>query len=262
MRLSAFLACLALSGFTPAAVRAQAGEFCADRPGLGTPTCTLEPGQAMVEVTGLEIDHSADFRMEETTLTFVDSVLRLGLGGNTEVQLGITGYVHAEQWDRIANTGSSAQGIGDSVIAVRHGLPGRKVAVQAYVSLPTGADGVGDGTWGAGLLLPIDLPSAGVVEFALTPAISAVPDESGDGRHLAYGAVVGLSAPLSPRLTGSVELSGMQDDEPGSPLFESTAAISLAWQTTDRLQLDAEMDVMMSGGASGVSALLGLAFQL
>ena len=44
----------------PLAAHAAEREFCANRPGLGTPACTLAPGSAMVELGIAAWDHTSD----------------------------------------------------------------------------------------------------------------------------------------------------------------------------------------------------------
>lgn len=44
---------------------AQDGDLCVDRPGLGTPACTIARGQAIGEVGLLGWDHAADGSMVE-----------------------------------------------------------------------------------------------------------------------------------------------------------------------------------------------------
>ena len=52
----------------PAAARAGEREFCPDRPGLGTPACTIDAGRAAIEV-GL-----ADWTREEEAGTRTDAL--------------------------------------------------------------------------------------------------------------------------------------------------------------------------------------------
>ena len=128
------------------------------------------------------------------------------------------------RWRRIPFRPGSrfhAGGIGDSYLAVRHSLSGAgpMAALEGYVSLPTGARAVSAGTWGAGIVVPINLPSIAGMAVSLTPEIDAVPNASGHSRHLAYGSVLGVSGELVRNLGGSLEIAGDQDDAPEGGSF-------------------------------------------
>ena len=227
---------------------------------MGTPACTLGPGQVMVEVTLLGIDHIADPVAALDVFTIGDTLLRVGVDNSTELQFGVTGHVRATATDRATGTKHDAGGTGDSYLAVRRSLPG--FAIEAYVTLPTGHREVSAGTWGAGVVVPIDLPSPGPFQLALTPEIGAVPNASGEGRHLLYGTVLGISGEVAPNWGGGLEISAVQDDAPEGPGFGSKLAGTLAFRASDRLQLNAEVDVVVAGPAPRTIALLGFALRL
>ena len=239
---------------------AQDRSFCAERPGMGTPACTLGPGQAMVEVTVFGFDRTVDEAFEVDATTYADTLLRYGLDANTEIQLGLTGYVSAVATERPGGAKARASGVGDSYLAVRRAFSG--FALEAHATLPTGHDAVSAGTWGAGLLVPIDLASPGPFQLSLTPEIGAVPNASGDGRHLLYGAVLGISGELAPGWGGGLEISAVQDDAPEGDVFGSKLAATLAYQASERLQLNAEVDVVVAGPAPRTIALIGFALRL
>lgn len=239
---------------------AQNRSFCAERPGMGTPACTLDTGQAMVEVTAFGFDRTSDPAAEIDVVTLADTLLRYGIDGNTELQFGLTGYVRATATDRTSGVTDRASGIGDSYVAVRRAFSG--FALEAYATLPTGDDAVSARTWGAGLVIPIDLPSPGPFQLSLTPEIGAVPNASGRGRHLLYGVVLGVSGELAPNWGGGLEISAVQDEAPEGAEFGSKLAGTLAYQATERLQLNAEVDVVVAGPAPRTIALVGFALRL
>lgn len=228
---------------------------------MGTPACTLGRGQAMVEVTVASFDHTDSPRARVDVDTFADTLLRFGLDERTEVQFGITGYIRATSSDLSSGSNASASGIGDSYVAVRRSLSAT-TAIEAYVSLPTGQSAVSAGTWGAGVVLPISLPSPRFFQLALTPEFNAVPSGDGTRRHLVYGAVLGASTELAPGWAGALEVSAIQNDEPFNRHFGSKVAGTLTWRTTERLQLNTEFDVVIAGPRPRTIALFGFALRL
>jgi hypothetical protein len=240
---------------------AQDGDFCADRPGLGTPACTIGTGQAMVELGLLGWDHSADPAEIDDDLTYGDLLVRVGLDDRTELQVGLGGYGSARSRDRPGGATSHVSGLGDVSIGLRRSLsgPGGPIALQAFVTLPTGHSGIGAGDWGAGLLLPMGYQLPMGFELDLTPELDAAVNVSGSGRHLAWGGVAGLAHGLGPDLSLAAEIGVWRDQDPAGHATDVRSALSLAWQVGKDWQLDAEGDVGLTAAAPRHSLMLGLA---
>jgi hypothetical protein len=245
------------------AMAEDAREFCADRPGLGTPTCTLAPGAAVIEtgVAGWERSRSAESVDDEITLG--DALLRVGLGESTEVQLGLTSHVIQRSRDRASGEVERVSGVGDATLAVRQGLagPNGPVAIQAFVTLPVAKRPIGSGAWSAGFLLPASVTLSQGFDLELTPEIDLTPNADRPGRHVAWGGVVGLSRPLTERLSLTGELAAFRDEDPDERSTDARVAASLAWQVAERLQVDFEADLGLSNGAPDHALALGFAWQ-
>jgi hypothetical protein len=248
------LALLALS----APAMAQERDFCANRPGIGTPPCTLAPGAVQVETTVTEWDRAADALSVENTLTFADWAVRVGVSESTEVQFGLTSLVR----DRATGAVARTSGVGDAFVAVRQGVagPNGPVAVQAYITAPIGAAGSGD--WGAGVSLPVSLDLPDDFQLGLTPEIDAAVDGDGRGRHLAYGGVVGLSHPAGKKVTLGAELAAFEDLDPAGHTLDARLTGEVAWQVGPRLQLDIEADAGLSADAPDEVVVVGFAERL
>ena len=236
--------------------------MCVDRPGIDTPPCTLHAGELMVEFGAVQWDHAATPGTRDDTLTFGDTVARIGLGNATEAFIGLGGWSHERSRD--GRTVATARGIGDATVGLRHGFGGEddaKIAVQAYVSLPVGRSPGGAGDWGAGFLLPVSLPLPSGFELSMTPEVDAAVNGSGKGRHLAWGGVVGLSHALTPVISGSAEVAAYRDDDPDGASTDARVALSGAWRAGRRFQLDLELDIGISQGAPDHALMLGFARQ-
>ncbi len=249
--------------FAPLAAHADdAPDLCVNRPGLDTPPCTLPASRVMVEVGALAWEHSAGLAARDDTLTYGDMVLRVGLGRATELELGLGGVTRARS--RVGALVSTARGLGDATIAVRHGFGGEagaKVAVQAFISAPVGRAPGGAGDWGAGLLLPIALPLPAGFTLATTPEVDAAVNGSGHGRHLAWGGVAGLSHAVTGTLSASVEISAFSDEDPDGHSAESRLALAAAWHAAPAVQIDVELDIGLTHGAPDHALILGFARQ-
>lgn len=251
----------AAASLLASAAHADDRPFCADRPGLGTPPCTLAPGSIMIEIGLAGYDRSADAGQIAEDWSGGDVLVRIGLDRLTEVQVGQAGYTSSRVRDRISGSVARQSGWGDTTFAVQRGLAGANgpVALQAFVTLPTGHSGIGAGTWSAGAKLPMAIPLASGFEFDLTPEIDAAADADGVGRHLAWGGVAGLGHPLGKNLSFEAELAAWRDLDPSGHSTDARAALSLAWQAGSNWQIDFEGDAGLSSAAPDEAVRLGLA---
>jgi len=252
-----------LAALLPAAARAaETREFCPDRPGLGTPPCTIDRGRGDVEI-GL-----ADWTLEKgggdrtDTWEFGDLLVRYGLTDHLEMQLGWTAFGTVRE--RSGGSVSRMSGIGDATLALRQNLihpdgSGFSAALMPYASLPTGGRAIGAGDWSAGLLVPLsyELPHGLTLDF--TGRIEAAADADRHGRHLAYGGIVGLDAELSRDVTMTFELSAQRDEDPAGHSTPLIGAVSLAWMAKPDLQLDAGANAGLAGGAPDAELYVGIA---
>ncbi len=248
-----------LTAATPAAAADDA--FCADRPGLATPPCTLAPGRTQIEI-GLA-DWTLDRQKETRTDTVVagDTLLRFGLSPILEAQLGWTAYGRVRTRDRLVGGVTRMSGIGDVRLSVRRSLSGSggPVAIQPFVTLPTGGSAIGAGDWGAGVLLPAQFDLAPSVQLGLTPEIDAAVDADGSGRHLAFSGVAGLSASVAPKLDLTGEVAAMRDDDPARSTTSLLASLSLAYYSTANSQFDVGLVAGLNRTAPDVELYVGIA---
>lgn len=256
-RRAALAAFLLLVGAAPA--HADDREFCANRPGLNTPPCTLSPGVVVVETGLAAIAHSAGGGASDDKLTFGDLLVRVGVAQSAEIEVGLTSFVSDRQRD--AGGVSTTRGVGDMVVAFRRGIagPNGPIALHAFVTVPTGKSGIGAGDWGAGLIVPMQFDLGHQFQLALSPEIDAAVNASGSGRHVQYGSVIGLSHPLTKTVGLTGELAAFRNEEPTGHETVAQAAASLAWQVLKDWQLDLEGDAGLSRAAPDYQVKLGFA---
>jgi hypothetical protein len=248
---------LALTGLGLAATAARGEElrdFCPDRPGLGTPACTMDRGHFDIEL-GLAdwtLDRTPDGRTD--TIEAGQLLLRVGLTETLEAQLGWTAFGHVRTRDRPTGSVDHISGVGDLTLALRQNLAspdgsGLSVAVMPFATLPTGGQAIGAGDWSAGLLVPLSYDLAKGVQLGLTGRAEAAVDQDRDGRHLAYGAVAGLSLELSDAVEATFEIEATRDEDPSGHSTEWLAGLSAGWMANDDLQFDAGANIGLHGAA-------------
>lgn len=257
----ASVAAMTLAATAAYADKPELRDFCAERPGLDTPACTVDAGHLMVEV-GLgdwTLDRQSDARTD--TIVAGDLLLRYGLDDTTEVQLGWTSYGHVRVRDNATGAVTKTAGTGDVLLSARKSLsgPGGKIAIQPFVTVPVGRLPIGAGDWGAGVLLPVGFDLGKSIQLSFTPEIDAAVDQDGSGRHLAFGTVAGLTEPLTKTLNLTEEVSAMRDDDPSGHSTTTLASLSLAYQPGKNTQFDIGTVAGLNRNSPDVEVYFGIA---
>jgi hypothetical protein len=222
-------ACMA--GAAQAQDREGLRDFCPDRPGKGSPSCVLDAGVFQVELGAVEASFQRAGPGSSETYAIGDLALRLGLTPTLEGQIAWTPY--AETRSHAGGATSRTSGVGDLTFVLRKSLrnpdgSGVSVALQPFVSAPTGKRGVGAGGWQGGLIAPISAPLTQEVALGLAPEVDIVRDADGRGTHLAWSLAAGVSRQVGPVTLGA-ELWGAIDDDPAGELRQASVDLTLAW---------------------------------
>lgn len=241
-----------------------ARDFCPDRPGLGTPACTIDDGQIAVELGLADWTQDGGATNSSDTITAGDLLLRYGISQNLEVQWGWSLYGHVRS--RAGNVRMADSSTGDMRIALRQNLQnpdgsGLAIAIMPYVSLPTGGSAIGAGDWGAGIIVPVSRELLGGYAVGLTGEVAASPDADGAGRHLSYAMVAGLDVPLAEQLGATFELSAARDHDPAGASTQWLGGISLGWSPRPSLQLDVGVNLGLNRQAPDSAVYAGIAYR-
>ena len=261
MRLAIALALAALSA--PAMAKEPLREFCGDRPGIGTPACTVDKGHLQIEL-GLgdwTLDKQPDSRTD--TILAGDVATRYGIGDATELRLGWTSYGHERQRDRTSGMVDRASGVGDVTIGLKQNFAnpdgdGLSIAALPFATLPTGGHAIGVGDWGAGLLLPVDYELTKGIQLQFTPEIDAAVDEDRHGRHLAYSGVAGIDVELSEKLAVDAEVQLQRDRDPSEHATMALAGLALDYMAAAQTQLDVGSIAGLNHNAPDIELYFGI----
>ncbi len=263
MPLRSALLFAALAFAAPALGQEDRRDLCADRPGLGTPACTVDAGAVVLEVGIADWTLDRDAASRTDAFAFGDALLRAGLTPSLEMQVGWTMLGHVRERDRATGDVARRTRTGDVTLALRQNLrnpdgSGLSAAIMPYATLPVGGRGVGAGDWGAGVIVPVGF-ELGAVSLGFTPHVDAAVDGDGDGRHLAYGSVVGLGFGVSDDISMAAEVSLTRDRNPGRRTTEALAGLSAGWQPDADSQWDVGANVGLNRDSPDVELYFGYA---
>lgn len=230
--------------------RAAERDYCPERPGLGTPACTMAPGRVSVETALADWTRDDRDGARSDTLSLGMTEVRLGLTDRIEAQVTWSPFVH--QRDRAAGMVDAANGVGDARFGLKANLrapdgEGLSIAVLPFVMLPVGRQPLGDGTWRTGVLVPVTYDLSDGVSMQFTPELDAAADGDGRGRHLAYSGAVGIDLDLSRRVDVELDVAVARDDDPVDPTTMARIALSFGWTVGEDLQFDI-------GGVAGLNS--------
>jgi outer membrane putative beta-barrel porin/alpha-amylase len=253
---------LAVLGLATAAA-AQERPLCADRPGKDTAPCVLDAGRWQVEMGA-----TGSFQRQDGVSTQAwdagEINVRHGLTPTFELQLVWTPFNMVRTHERAGGT-SRATGSDDLVFAVRKNLrnpdgSGTSIAIQPYVSAPTGARGIGAGRWAGGLAAPLSFELDDAVGLSLTPEVDLVPDADGSGSHLAWANVVSISRGFGP-VELSAEVWGQVDDDPSGASTQASFDLAAAWtpEPLPDVQFDVGVNLGLTADTPDVEVMAGVA---
>jgi hypothetical protein len=246
-----------------APVFAEGRDYCPERPGLGTPACTIAPGKVSVETALGDWTLEQDAESRTDTVLIGDTLVRVGLSDAIEAQIGWTPYGHVRERDKTTGTIDSAGRVGDVTLGIKANLhnpdgTGLSAAIKPFVTVPVGRSPVGAGDWGAGLVTPVTYDLSESLNLQVTPEIDAAVDEDGHGRHFAASGTVGLGIALNQAITATIEAQVLRDDDPDSKTTQALGAVSLGWMVSKATQLDVGGAVGLNHDAPDAEVYLGV----
>lgn len=226
---------------------AQNGErdFCADRPGKGSPTCTLSPGVFQAEA-GFDYSHFEQGGVEAEEFGYGTMTLRLGLTDSLEGQILWTPYVVARE--KVGGFTFEDSGSGDIAVSLRQNLlspdgSGTSVALQAIVSAPTGSDGISAEVWEGAIMLPVSFEVGESTALTGMIELDVLGDAAGNGHHAAWAGVIGVEHGMGD-FTLAGEVWAQRDDDPLGATTQASAGVQLMWTpaSLDDVQFDVGVD--------------------
>ena len=250
-------ALVALATLSSSANAQALRDFCADRPGKGTPACILDTGHLQAEVGLADAVFVRRHRTDEDTYALGAAEFRLGLTARLEAEVGWTPYIIDHQ-----HGAGTVRGTGDAFFGARFALTdpdevGPALSIQGFLTAPTATHGLGAGGWTGGVRLPASLPIGGA-SLGLTPEVDIVRDSRGHGTHMAWSNTIGVSRNLGTASLG-MELWGQVDDDPSRRVYKASADFTGALLVGKNAQLDAGVNIGLNRATADAEVYAGIA---
>lgn len=232
--------------------------ICTDRPAKGNGVCTVPAGRLQLE-TGL-----IDWALTEATgvrtesLTIGGTFAKLGLSDRSDLQVGFTPLVEIRT--KAAGTQSRVSGFGDIVVRYKRRLSDDDAKVQVgvipFIKLPTAKHGVGNGKVEGGVAVPLSF-GLGKATMTLGPEVDVLADADRHGRHASLVNLANISAPITKKLTGTIEIWSGFNFDPARTVKEASADAALAYAVSNDLQLDLGANIGLTRDTPDLEAYAG-----
>ncbi len=243
---------------------AELRDLCPDRPGNATPPCIVNAGHVQVETAAFDWSRDRRDGVARDDFGFAATEVRFGLAERTEVSLAWSPFNSHILTDRRTGYREHTTGTGDLTFALRRSLAnpdgkGLSLAVQPFVTAPTGSNGFGNDGWSGGVLLPFAAELPGGFGLGATPEIDWSVDAADGGHHATWTGVVSLSHAVGGVQAG-VELWVSRDDDPAGATTQATADMTLAWTPpkAPNLQFDAGLNAGLNSATPQLELYAGI----
>lgn len=247
-----------------AAAAADEEPICGDRPGLGTPTCTVPAGTVQVETGFVDwiVDRSEGLRGED--LVIGETAVKFGIAARLHLETVLAPYVRSRA--REEGSEKTLSGVGDFSLGAKYRLTDGdapiQIAVRAFLKIPTAKRPLGNGKVEGGLVVPLEYRVASSqLSLALSPEVDLVADSDGSGRHVALMQVAGLAAQLSSRISASAELAGAWDLDPSGTVRQYALGASAAYLLSRDMQVDAGLNLGLNRSTPDREIYCGIALR-
>lgn len=247
---------------TPAFSQDAERDFCADRPGKGSPTCTLDPGRFQAE-GGIAWSHDEHGLVESDETDYGALTLRWGLTERMEGQILWSPHVVARE--KIGAVTFEESGAGDLGFSLRHALTDpdgapNSAAIQLIVTAPTGSAGISADVWEGAVMLPMAFEISEGTAVAAMLELDIVGNAAGNGHHAAFAGVIGLEHGMGD-FTVAGEVWVRRDDDPLGGTTEASAGVQLMWTPSglDDVQFDIGVDFGLTADTADIEIGAGIA---
>jgi hypothetical protein len=242
---------------------AQERSFSPDRPNKSTGPYTLDAGhfQYEMDLLGVQGDYYNGSHTQSRQIFTADPVLKLGLTNNVDLELGLGGFSDTRVKQKNAGPATVYEGYGDTTLHVKINVWGNDsgqtaFALVPWVKIPTAAQGLGNDQVEGGLIAPLQITLPYNFTAVLQTEADVLKNANDSGKHSSFTNIVNVSYPLTPKLTGSLELYSQIQAQDNPDIY--TLDASLAYLIGPNTQIDAAAYAGLNKAAPDVTGYMGI----
>jgi len=233
--------------------------ICTDRPGKASSTCTVDPGHFQLEA---DVVNATLFRLHGTTTDTwieINPTLKYGLTDRIDIEATFSPLTQVRTHG--GGVDQTVSGVSDLFLRVKAKLYSSgptEISVIPYVKAPTARDGVGNGAWEGGAVVPLAVKLSDTWSFNYTAEADALENGANDGHHLNASHTVNLSYSFPHNVTLSGELWADYNFDPVKTVTQVSADLGVAWLVTNDFQLDGGVNLGLSRKTPGAQVYAGI----
>ncbi len=235
-----------------------------DRPDATESPFTVEAGRLQVEMSLVDFNlvRGGGATPEVATLAVAPLLLKVGLSGSADLQLGLDPFVRERTRDPASGATATVEGFGDTVLRLKLNLWGNDdgptaFALMPFLKLPTAGRGLGNGEVEGGLIAPLALQLPNEFSLGLMAEADLVRAGAGDGYVVDLVHTATVSRRLCGDLGGFLEYAGIVALS-GEEDYRGYANAGLTFGLSADTQLDGGIRVGLTGAADDLGLFLGI----
>jgi hypothetical protein len=245
---------------TPTPAPGEPQPICADRPTKSNGPCTVDAGHFQVEADIVNASFMHEGGVTTDNWLILNPTLKYGLTSNLDIEANIAPIDIVRTKDASGLT-TTQTGISDLFLRLKYefvNTPNYQLALIPYVKAPTARQGIGNGAWEGGVIIPANIKLNSALSLALQAEVDDLENGAGGGHHVANSEDINLGLTLPHDITVFAELWGQWDFDPAGTVRQYSADIAAALGLGRDTQLDAGINFGLNRATPGVAPYIGV----
>jgi Putative MetA-pathway of phenol degradation len=240
-------------------------DFMPDRPSVTDGPYTVDPGHWLLEVGLFEYTrdryNSDGVRLD--SFATGDMNIRLGLTSYAEMDFLFTAYTTTLTTDKQTGIHLRQSGFSDFTLRSKINIFGDDggflaIGLIPFLTLPSGADGIGDRGFAGGVGLPVQFTLPADFQLGMESTVQTI-HEPGGGSHFDYLNSVSLTHPITKKLSTYVEFA--TDIGTAHSSWIGTVDTALIYQPANNWEVDAGVNIGVTKAANDLFTFVGAAWR-
>lgn len=241
-------------------------ELATDRPDKTENPYTVDAGhyQLELDLVNYTYDHQDSGGANRTvrSLAIAPFNIKVGLLNNLDLQFIAETYTTQETDDRNLRNKKRISGFGDIIVRGKMniwGNDGGKTAlgVIAFAKFPTNQDGLGNGAFEGGMIVPLEVKLPRDWDLGLMTEVDSRQNSDDSDYHAEFINTITVGHPIVGTLEGYIEFYSNVSQEKGADWI-GTFDVGVTYKVRPNIQLDAGVNIGLTDAADDLNPFIGL----